>query len=330
MFKFLSKKVTIQGIVIFLFATNLWSQCPPEALYYRFQDNTNSATRNFGIPGMGSQMAEVLGNIIGPGGEFDSCMVGIGGVNNYVNTGWATDIGWGNWTISFWVKNLVDNNPTYLFGDPSINFRCFYGGAAGNQNILLRGNFIDILINNVMPGPTVIHIVYNGSTVKIYKNGVLQNTYIRAGIYLNGTGPFEVGGMENHNCLNSGGLMDEFRFYNRALSQTEISASWNTQLNCLTGIEKNQSIPSEFLLSQNYPNPFNPSTLIEYGIPGPTLVKLTVYNELGTEVGVIVNKIQPAGNYSVKFDGSNLASGIYFYKLETPEFIQTKKMILVK
>ena len=330
MFYLLNKKITLSGIAIFLFTMNLWSQCPPEVLYYKFQDNMNSATRNFGIPGMGSQMAQVLGNIIGTGGEFDSCMVGIGGVNNYVNTGWATNIGLGNWTISFWVNNLADNNPTYIFGDPSINFRCFYGGAAGNQNILLRGNFTDVLINNVMPGPTVIHIVYNGTSIKIYRNGILQSTNIRAAIILSGAGPFEVGGMENHNCLNSGGLMDEFRFYNRALTQTEISSTWNMQLNCLTGIEKNQSIPEKFGLSQNYPNPFNPVTLIKYDIPKSTQVKLTVYNELGTEVAVVVNKTQPAGNYSIRFDGSNYSSGIYFYKIETPEFVQTKKMILVK
>jgi hypothetical protein len=70
--------------------------------------------------------------------------------------------------------------------------------------------------------------------------------------------------------------------------------------------------------------------LIKYGLPKSAIVKLTVYNELGTEVGVLINKEQPAGEYQVHFDGSNYSSGIYFYKIETPDFTQTKKMILVK
>ncbi len=73
---------------------------------------------------------------------------------------------------------------------------------------------------------------------------------------------------------------------------------------------------------QNYPNPFNPSTIIKYSIPAPpnlpkreALVQLKVYDILGNEVATLVNKEEPAGNYEINFDGSNLASGVYFYKL---------------
>jgi hypothetical protein len=83
-------------------------------------------------------------------------------------------------------------------------------------------------------------------------------------------------------------------------------------------------------LSQNYPNPFNPSTIINYQLPNTSDVKLIVYDLLGQEVRTLVNEKQNAGSYQVQFDGSNLASGVYFYKLSATEFTETKKMILIK
>lgn len=323
------------GVAIFflslMLTSTFYSQCPPEILYYRFKTNTGSNTKNFAVPGRGNLMASVIGHDIGPGGQFDSCLIGIGGTNNYINTGWASNIGTGKWTISCWLNNIEDRNPTYLFGDQSAgNFRCIFGGAAGTNNIMLRGNFADVTIPNVMPGPTVIHIVYDGSTIKVYKNAVLQNSYSRSGVSLSGSGPFEVGGLGNHNCLNADGMMDEFRLYDRALSYTEIQQTCYIELDCLTGILPISSTPSVFELNQNFPNPFNPVTTIKYGIPKTTLVKLTVYDENGKEVALLINGDKPAGNYSVTFDGTNFSSGVYLYKLETDGFVKTRKMILVK
>ncbi|VAX23300.1 hypothetical protein MNBD_IGNAVI01-487, partial [hydrothermal vent metagenome] len=91
----------------------------------------------------------------------------------------------------------------------------------------------------------------------------------------------------------------------------------------------------EYKLSQNYPNPFNPSTTIKYSIPNvgaghaPT-VQLKVYDVLGREVATLVNKEQSAGNYEIQFDASNLTSGIYFYKMQSGKFVESRKMILVK
>ena len=93
---------------------------------------------------------------------------------------------------------------------------------------------------------------------------------------------------------------------------------------------------TEFALFQNYPNPFNPSTTIRYSIPNVIAseakhsVVLKVYDILGNEVATLVNENKSAGNYEVKFDGSNLSSGIYFYKLQSGSFVQTKKFILIK
>ena len=86
----------------------------------------------------------------------------------------------------------------------------------------------------------------------------------------------------------------------------------------------------QFTLSQNYPNPFNPATTIEYSIPQNSFVTLKVYNVLGQEIASLVNQEQKASNYTVNFDASRLASGIYFYKIQAGSFTLTKKMLLLK
>jgi hypothetical protein len=89
-------------------------------------------------------------------------------------------------------------------------------------------------------------------------------------------------------------------------------------------------IPRNYSLSQNYPNPFNPVTNIKYSIAKEGNVKLTVYNAIGSKVVTIVNEYKPAGSYSIQFDGSNLASGIYLYRLESENYSAAKKFILMK
>ena len=88
--------------------------------------------------------------------------------------------------------------------------------------------------------------------------------------------------------------------------------------------------PGNFQLYQNYPNPFNPRTVIRYQLPAVSKVNLSVYNTLGQKVATLVNEKQPMGSYEVDFDGSNLASGIYFYRLQVDDFSETKKMVLIK
>ncbi len=103
-------------------------------------------------------------------------------------------------------------------------------------------------------------------------------------------------------------------------------------------------LPDEFMLYQNYPNPFNPQTKIKYAVPalptgqagslnpsqGGTLIQLKVYDILGNEVATLVNREQAAGSYEVNFNASNLASGVYIYRLKAGNFISSKKLILMK
>ena len=84
-------------------------------------------------------------------------------------------------------------------------------------------------------------------------------------------------------------------------------------------------------MEQNYPNPFNPSTLIKYSVPENGFVKLSVYNLIGEEVSVLVNETVDAGFYEVTFSAiGGLPSGTYFYRLQAGNFVETKKMVLMK
>ncbi len=92
-----------------------------------------------------------------------------------------------------------------------------------------------------------------------------------------------------------------------------------------------EQTPYTFKLAQNYPNPFNPSTKINFEIPNDGKVKLIVYDILGREViKLINNEFKKSGRYVVDFDGTNLASGVYFYRIETGSFVESKKMVLIK
>ena len=104
-----------------------------------------------------------------------------------------------------------------------------------------------------------------------------------------------------------------------------INAGGVTNLNISENLQ-----PESFKLFQNYPNPFNPGTTISYTLPNSGNVTFKIYNILGDEVATLINEVKPAGNYEVEFNANGLASGIYFYQLKAGEFVQTKKMILMK
>jgi hypothetical protein len=99
----------------------------------------------------------------------------------------------------------------------------------------------------------------------------------------------------------------------------------------ITGVVgKGPNIPTVFALHQNFPNPFNPSTTIRYDVPHSSHVSLVVYNMLGQEVATLVESEQGAGYQEVRFDATSLASGVYFYRLQAEDFIQTMKLMLLK
>lgn len=111
------------------------------------------------------------------------------------------------------------------------------------------------------------------------------------------------------------------------------SYDWMPDTTAVTSVEEETSlntIPTSYKLFQNYPNPFNPTTSIKYQLPKNSMVKIVVYDILGAEVMKLVNEEKQAGFYEVKFDAGRLASGVYIYRIQTTDFVQSRKMLLMK
>jgi len=308
----------------------------PDLIYYKFKNNPDAnSVKNFAVPGAGNPIATITSLTLTHGGQFDSCISGNAISSSKITTGYNLSTGTSSFTISFWLADSITPASTrYLFGDPGHSFRCFVGGVAPVGGAIFRGTGItDVPINNILPGPTVVHLVYDSAStsVTVYKNGVKDNTVIQSTPFnfTSGTG-FSVGGYSSSAGLQ--GYLDEFRFYKRKLDSAEIAATWNLDLNptptSVTPISA--KVPKDYALSQNYPNPFNPVTNIKFQIPSAKFVKLVVYDILGKEVEILVNETKSAGTYLVSFDASELSSGIYFYKLITNDFTDVKKMVLIK
>ena len=111
---------------------------------------------------------------------------------------------------------------------------------------------------------------------------------------------------------------------------TSWSSVWNFTTREWLGVEDAVKLPREFSLAQNYPNPFNPSTTITYGIPHSAFVEVAVFNLLGQRVALLDAGMRQPGYYDVVLDGENMASGVYLYRIQAGEFVQTRKLILMK
>jgi hypothetical protein len=97
-----------------------------------------------------------------------------------------------------------------------------------------------------------------------------------------------------------------------------------------TGVEDVPALPTVYALEQNYPNPFNPSTVITYALPKQSPVTLKIYDVVGRVVATLIEETQAPGTYSLRFDASGLASGVYFYRIVAGSFADTKKLLLVR
>jgi len=103
-----------------------------------------------------------------------------------------------------------------------------------------------------------------------------------------------------------------------------------TKLDKVTGVEKQIPIANDFTLLQNYPNPFNPSTTIRFAVTSPSFTTLKIFNSLGEEVAVLLDKELTTGSYEIEWNAVGLPSGVYFYQLRTDGLVKTKKMLLIK
>ncbi|MFH1527803.1 MAG: phospholipase D-like domain-containing protein, partial [Bacteroidota bacterium] len=189
----------------------------------------------------------------------------------------------------------------------------------GTQFAYLQSNGIDILIKG--GGAGFLHHKY--AIIDAEPMGETQ--YVITGSH-NWSSSAENSNDENTLIIQDAGIanlyLQEFtaRYYEAGGSDSII----------VTSVNGSGSLPTNYNLSQNYPNPFNPETVIKFQIPNRELVNLTVYDVLGREVTTLVNKEFAPGIYEVKFNGSELASGIYVYKLTAGSFTSVKKSLLIK
>jgi hypothetical protein len=98
----------------------------------------------------------------------------------------------------------------------------------------------------------------------------------------------------------------------------------------VTFLEEENQIPLDYSLSQNYPNPFNPTTQISFSIPTTNIVRIKIYALTGELVETLLNEEKNAGTYTIYWDANGKSSGVYFYKIEAGDFVELKKMILLK
>ena len=202
----------------------------PELLYYRFNEVGTTVTNYATTPPAGTTTATIQGAITqGSNGQCDGALIGSGNASStdYLNTGWATNLTGSAWSISFWTSNITSSSTLfYIFGDAGAgSFRCFTNGVAGANNWILRGTFTDVLVSGgATVAPTMTTFVYDpiAGNIQAYLNGVLVNTVAQTGPTINGAGPFKVMGYSSNIGSPAGGLMDEFRVYNRAIDSTEI------------------------------------------------------------------------------------------------------------
>ena len=124
------------------------------------------------------------------------------------------------------------------------------------------------------------------------------------------------------------GIETDFDGELRNLDSTDIGADEFDGI--ILGVDEETILPIEFSVAQNYPNPFNPVTTIKYLIPHRSNVSLKIYDIIGNEIAELVNEEQEVGYYNAEFNASKFSSGVYFYQLQAGDFIQTKKMLLLK
>jgi hypothetical protein len=228
------------------------------------------------------------------------------------------DIASCNFFENYWVSILLGNGDGTF--QPAQNLPTAYSPDLENVSGITVGDLDndgdqDIIVSN--DASRTLSLYYNNNGVFQYK--------MRAGAY-NGFSSPVFGDFNNDGKgdVVGVGFIPPFGFF----SDIVFIKGKNTGLTGVSGSGNNT--PSAFILGQNYPNPFNPVTKINYDIPKTAAVKLTVYDLLGREVKTLINELKNPGRYEVTFDGSNLSSGVYFYRINADAFSDIRKMVLIK
>ncbi|MHB1686873.1 MAG: FlgD immunoglobulin-like domain containing protein [Ignavibacteriaceae bacterium] len=241
----------------------------------------------------------------------------------------TTTVGWA------WSKGVASANritppmPGMKLINMSIYFIGVQSGNATYTPLILQSNGLQPGSNFVtLPSKTAVNIP-GWDVTDLSTDGIIVNGDFYVGLIYDGTNKPEFGYSNSSNGRawnNAGGGWASWgqTYYMRATVQAVTSVS-----------EVDSKIPSTFRVYQNYPNPFNPTTTIQYALPEARSVKIIVYDINGKEVTVLANNFQNAGTYSVTWNGKSdngqqVASGIYFYRVQAGNYVQTNKMVLLK
>jgi len=254
-------------------------------------------------------------------------------------------------TIEAWFRSVANGNTGYTmlayFGDTQnrVGVNGYFFCAARGDNKSRAAISCGVLSNpwsgeSGANGPEyddgeLHHMVstLNATDITLYIDGQLQaSTPLSSKNSISALSPV-------HAYLAKSGYEDdstwlgeilEFNIYNKALSSEEVLFLFNKGAST-TGVEKAiAALPKEYRLLQNYPNPFNPTTTIEFALPRRSNVHLVLVNMMGQVVRELADGEFIAGTHSVKLDASNLASGVYFCRLQADNFVDTKKIVLMK
>jgi subtilisin-like proprotein convertase family protein len=229
-------------------------------------------------------------------------------------------------------KPILDNE--YTRDTIYIPFNGMVQDLKVNLNIN-HANDGDILISLVKGNASINLSQFNGNNGQNYTNTTFHDTALVN--ITQGTPPF-TGWYKPQQALATFSNVQTqgywiLKIYDLRPGNTGTLLNWSLSIKYSSpiSVKKDENIVADkFNLFQNYPNPFNPVTTIKYTVPEKTFVRLTVYDLLGKEIKTLVNEVQTSGLYSATWDASSMPSGIYFYRLQTNNFSQVKKMILVK
>jgi hypothetical protein len=239
------------------------------------------------------------------------------------------------------ITTLVHGQPIYsdITYDAGTSIEIQSGADVCATNIIINGVFSGG--GTICTGP--LPVTLSSFTFTVTKNNVLLRWVTESEINnsgfkverISGNGSIwhEIGFVNGHGTTNEPKtyLFEDKKlqtgFYTYRIKQTDYNGNYEYfELGQQVAISK----PNLFSVSQNYPNPSNPKSKIDYEIPESGIVTIRLYNLLGQEVYKILNEPKEAGYYTVEFDGTSLASGVYFYRIEAGKFTAIKKMVLLK
>jgi len=241
--------------------------------------------------------------------------------------------------IGFFKYNYYYGTYGYASSHQQTTISAIIDSETYNPLILQADTLYPIQDRPVDTFPFLLTIGYTASVKTLIDSFYLSVEHIRADTVIQ-TKHYDIDWWNPHLTLSLTGLLAGDKVKLRA-TITDTSIFYNTAhypdtgwvvMNVLPPIlnVEDGNLPIDYGLSQNYPNPFNPITSIQYQLPEPAFVTIKVYDVLGNEIETLVNEERNAGSYKIDFNGLELTSGIYYYRIAADNFSQTKKMILLK